>query len=359
MTCADLRDRFSARVDEALTAEERAAFDAHLGTCADCRREWRRFELTVGLVRGVEAARAPAGFVDRVLAAARPHPWYRRLLRELFVPWPVKLPLEAAAVVLVAGLAIVIFQRSPELEMSARAPAPLPASRPSAPTALAPTPSAPTPPARRAVPNAPPVAERRDTVQGFVGPSPRDAPSAADRLDRQQPTAPRMTVKRDLGAGPSPPPAASEPHASSEAPAAEDTLGQGPRGHEPDGVVAPRAAEPRSAPPPSAARARGELRKAPAQEYAQGVVAARMSAPLEARLTVGDRATAEREIVALVSRLGGTSRPRAPESSVLELFVPRESYATLTTELTKLGRLQLDREPPDASTPVHLQLRLE
>jgi len=333
MTCAERRDRFSARVDEALTAGERAAFDAHLATCADCRREWRRFELTVGLVRGVEAARAPAGFVDRVMAAARPHPWYRRLLRELFVPWPVKLPLEAAAVVLVAGLAIVIFQRSPELEMSARAPEDLRPSGISAPTAPTPTPSAPAAPARRTAPSAPPAVERRGAAQGFV-------------------------AKQDLAVRTSPPPAASEPHASSEAPAAEDTL-QGRRGDAPDAVVAPRAIEPQSAAPPSAARARAELRKAPAQEYTQGVVATRMSVPLEARLAVSDRATAEREIVALVSRLGGTSRPRAPESGVLELFVPRESYATLTAELAKLGRLQLEREPADTANPVHLQLRLE
>ena len=133
MTCEEIREWFSARVDDALSADERARLDAHLGTCAECAAEWERFERTVGLLRAAAPVRAPAGFVDRVLAA-RPRPWYRRLARHLLVPWPKKLPLEAAALVLVAGLAIVVFQRSPELQQAAppatRAPEPAPALTP-------------------------------------------------------------------------------------------------------------------------------------------------------------------------------------------------------------------------------------
>lgn len=121
MTCEEIRELFSARVDDALSPGERARLAVHLSACAECTREWERFAGTVGMVRAAAPARAPAGFVDRVLAA-RPRPWYRRLARSLFTPWPVKLPLEAAAVVLVAGLAIMVFQRSPELPASIPAP---------------------------------------------------------------------------------------------------------------------------------------------------------------------------------------------------------------------------------------------
>lgn len=121
MTCEEIRELFSARVDGALSPDERARLAVHLSACAECTREWEHFAGTVGMVRAVAPARAPAGFVDRVLAA-RPRPWYRRLARSLFTPWPVKLPLEAAGVVLVAGLAIMVFQRSPELPASGPAP---------------------------------------------------------------------------------------------------------------------------------------------------------------------------------------------------------------------------------------------
>src|SRR5439155_22565576 len=120
MTCHDARDLFSALVDETLGADERGAFDAHLATCADCRRELQRFKDTVALLRAVEPARAPAGFVDRVLAAARPVPWPRRLLRWLFLPWPLKLPIQAAAVVLVAASVVYVFRASPQLQQAPR-----------------------------------------------------------------------------------------------------------------------------------------------------------------------------------------------------------------------------------------------
>jgi hypothetical protein len=118
MICHDARELFTARADDALSAAEQAELQAHLATCAECQREWARFEQTVALLRGIEPAHAPAGFVDRVVAA-RPRPWYSRLARGLFLPWPVKLPLEAAAIVMVAGLAILIVQRSPELQQAA------------------------------------------------------------------------------------------------------------------------------------------------------------------------------------------------------------------------------------------------
>ena len=74
------------------------------------------------------------------MVAARPRPWYARLARGLLVPWPVKLPLEAAAILMVAGLAIMIVQRSPELQQASRLPEvspPVKAAPPGSPVTLA------------------------------------------------------------------------------------------------------------------------------------------------------------------------------------------------------------------------------
>jgi hypothetical protein len=169
MTCHDARELFSALADGALTAPERAALDARLAGCAECRRELERVRATVTLLRAVEPARAPAGFVDRVLAAARPVPWYRRLARAVLLPWPVKLPLEAAAIVLVGAAVALVLRGTPELDQIASTgdaprvteaprrlepatPAPPHAIAPPAPTA-APAPGAPReePPAKRAL----------------------------------------------------------------------------------------------------------------------------------------------------------------------------------------------------------------
>src|SRR5207244_11191329 len=60
------------------------------------------------------------GFVACWVDAARPVRWPQRLLRGLFVPWPVKLPMEAAAVVLVAVGVALVYRGSPELQQPAR-----------------------------------------------------------------------------------------------------------------------------------------------------------------------------------------------------------------------------------------------
>ena len=74
MTCHDARERLSAYLDDALAPDERRDVAAHLEGCAECRRELARLDATVALLRRVEPARAPVGFVDRVVEAARPRP---------------------------------------------------------------------------------------------------------------------------------------------------------------------------------------------------------------------------------------------------------------------------------------------
>ena len=124
MSCHDARERLSDLLDDALEAEARAQVDAHLAGCADCRRELDRLRATVSLLRAVERPQAPAGFVDRVLEAARPAPWYRRLLDWLAAVRLLRFPVEAAAVVLVASLAVYVFQGTPALRQAARPESP-------------------------------------------------------------------------------------------------------------------------------------------------------------------------------------------------------------------------------------------
>ena len=120
MSCHDAREWLSDLLDDALEAEARAQVDAHLAGCAECRRELDRLRATVSLLHAVERPQAPAGFVDRVLEAARPTPWHRRLLDWLAAVRLLRFPVEAAAVVLVASLAVYVFQGTPALRQAAR-----------------------------------------------------------------------------------------------------------------------------------------------------------------------------------------------------------------------------------------------
>jgi len=301
VTCEEIRELFSTRVDDALTPDERARFDGHLAGCADCGREWQRFEATVGLLRAAEPARAPAGFVDRVLAA-RPRPWYRRLARAVFSPWPVKLPLEAAAVVLVAGLAVVIFQRSPDLQ-------------PFAPVPEAPPPvTAPAPAVRSDEPPA--------TAPGGRSP-------AADDRSRDVAPAPSERLFKDAPAQHRPPP-----------PRAADSGAEEPA----------RAKETPAAPPAgrNAAKAEGLASRREARAF---------PADVEARLAVRDRAAAERDLAALVTRLGGVVTSSSPE--VIEVVVSRAAWEELARELSRLGALHVDLRPAELPATVRLSVRLD
>jgi hypothetical protein len=206
VTCPQIRKLFSARVDDALSAEERARVDAHLAGCVECAREWQRFESVVGLLHAVEPARAPTGFVERVLVA-RPRSWYRRLARGLLVPWPVKLPLEAAALVLVAGLAVMVVRHTPELEQTARAPSAVTAAPPALPSTPVPTDtSQPRPPSIVLAP-----AEENPEAKLSPGGPRRTGPTSNAPEPRAPAASREAATARD--AAPASPPAVAEPPA--------------------------------------------------------------------------------------------------------------------------------------------------
>jgi hypothetical protein len=398
MTCQDARDLFSARADEALSAEERVVLDGHLATCTECAREWQRFAATVSLLRAAEPARAPAGFVDRVLAA-RPRPWYRRLAHQLFVPWPLKLPLEAAAVVMIAGLAVMVFQRSPDLQqaarvpdaaVSARAPAsPAPAGErqhsdrfgePAAPARTtepvapaAPAPPTPPAPATTSVPTAPALPPAGPTAPAPTRTQPEDRadlglarrlPQGSDAAAKSNVEPPAVSDARKDDAARAKTPAESFPgHVPrAAAPPAGNVLGQA-------GVKEEQAA---------AARARQGVRDAqqptaegvvPATPPPSGTAAARVE-PLLARkearavtadavlrLAGADRGAAEREIRAVVARLGGVVTVPGPDA--LDVVVPPGKWEELVRELGRLGTPRVERAPADPSATIRLTLRLQ
>jgi hypothetical protein len=338
MTCHDARELFSALLDEKLTREERADVYGHLATCPECRRELTAIERTIALVRGASPVRAPVGFVDRVVRAARPTPWYTRTARALLLPWPVKLPLGAAAVVLIAGLAVLMFRGSEEQQQAVRyeqAPSPLadrrvteaPAEPPAAPATPADPPAA-TPPAGPTTtqPAAPP-AKAPSTPSPEAASSDRLAATreqdrtaaVASRVDQENKRA--ETEKRDA--------------------APEQT---------PDGARAPAPAA--QSAPPAATEMFAKREEARAKAATAPQVIARLAAP--------DRDTAERALAALAARLGGAVAARRIQAntSVIDLTIPRERYSDFMREAARLGVLRIESEPPDGSDTVRITVHL-
>ena len=353
MTCQDARDLFSARADDALSPAEQALLHAHLETCAECQREWVRFERTVALVQAIEPAHAPAGFVDRVMGA-RPRPWYARLARGLFVPWPVKLPVEAAAIVLVAGLAVVIFQRSPELQQASVPPEP---RTESAPMLVRESPAVATVPPAKAGEK---TSSRIDsTLTEGISPSQEPAPAitpprreqARDAVALPQETALRgLEMPREPPRVAAEPPRAPAPIGAAESRAKSDAERKTLLRKEADPSDALLSAQ--KAPVPEEQSLRG-------QNLAQGY--ARTSAGLRARLAVGERVAAESTVRDLVARAGGQvlSQAKDGDAAVLRLVVPADRWDELRRGLEALGTLRVEGSKAEGAGQLLVTLRLE
>ena len=160
---------YSDLADDELSPDLRVEVEAHLTACPDCRREWEGFQRMLAMLHDMPRLRAPEGFVDRVRAATRPAPRPRRLLRNLFVPVRVKVPLQVAALALVALGAVYLTPPSSDLGLVARSDAPEPAPRVYQP----------------APPASPPIGGERQTSASENAPEPQ-APPAEDSTARSR-----------------------------------------------------------------------------------------------------------------------------------------------------------------------------
>ena len=356
MTCDETRDTLSAYLDEALAPDERRVVDAHLEGCAECRRELEALRGTVALLQRVEPARAPVGFVDRVVAAARPRPWYRRVADAVLLPLSVKLPLEAAAVVMVGLLAVYFFERSPELQRAAREVAP--SQEAAAPAKEkpeemladkarpAPAPSSPIP--SEAASRAATEHDRADARRSQEVPTGPAAPAGPRRPLRRRPL--RRRRPRPL-----------RPSADGPAPAG----GQGARRRR-----RPRRA--RTWPAPSAPRLESRQRVLSPSASGDSARPAPSSSRLAAKRMLPRRTswlawpsrTATRRSAsstALVARLGGsvTQRRREDEATVVEAVIPKPRYAELSDGVARIGAWQLEAQRQDLPAQIHVIFRLQ
>ncbi len=338
MSCHDARESLSAFLDEALAPDERQRVAQHLEGCPECRRELTRLEQTVALLHRVEPVRAPVGFVDAVTAAARPRPWYRRVAAAVFLPFSVKLPAEATAVVMVALLAVYVFERTPALQESARTQPEVredpreKTARPAPPTVLT---------------------DRfaRDSSSGERSPESKARSLEKEQDRREAPAAPRLDAA---------PPVAAPPAATAPAAPAAPAPGATPPASKVEGALEKSQAENRQAPaPPSAEGSRG----APAAPASPRLAAKRAAPSADAvtGIAVRDRDAAERDLAELIARVGGreTGRRREQDATIVEAVVPQPRYAEFTQSLARIGAWRVEAERPDLPAQVHVILRLQ
>jgi hypothetical protein len=191
MTCKEIDNLLPAYEEDLLPPEEKKGVETHLAACERCHRSLADLRRSQALVRGLGEVEPPPFFEERIMSRVRQEAGEKRgFLRKLFYPLHIKIPIQALATVVVAVLALHLYQQGdPEMKRVSPLPVPLTESA-REPAAVEPPGAAPAP--KAAAPARPPAGGIPGaTMQRFAAPPPEGggrrekmADSATVREDR-------------------------------------------------------------------------------------------------------------------------------------------------------------------------------
>lgn len=127
MECRQARELFSEYIDKRLDSKTSAPLNEHLAECAECRVHAARLERMNKLFAAMPTAEPPLGFHTRVLTHVREQAAKPKLWSWLSLPFQIGVPMQATAVVLVAALAVFLYQQESPPEQLPTTPVPMPA----------------------------------------------------------------------------------------------------------------------------------------------------------------------------------------------------------------------------------------
>jgi hypothetical protein len=114
MDCEEIREHLSAYVDDLLDAGGKARVEEHLLSCKACQQELASLKALVSELGSLESVEPPKDFLDQLNERIEARSWVPKILRTLFKPMRVKIPLEFAGAVAVAILVLVFLHTQKE-----------------------------------------------------------------------------------------------------------------------------------------------------------------------------------------------------------------------------------------------------
>lgn len=132
MTCAEVQLLLSEYIETSLDTIRMKAVETHLLSCPGCRAETEGLMDCIRQISELPLLDPPIGFTQRVMThvrdiEARPSGW-----RRVLAPFQVSAPIQATAVVLIAVLAVFIYQKESQIRDNPVSPA-IPSILPSGP----------------------------------------------------------------------------------------------------------------------------------------------------------------------------------------------------------------------------------
>ncbi len=120
MECKDIQKRLSAYIEKAVSSKQKAAIDKHLKQCKGCRQELADLKKTIQYVQQLKDVEPPRWLAQRVMSRVRAEAEEKPgIVKRLFYPIHIKIPLEAIAVIFLAVGTIYIFKTmQPQMQLA-------------------------------------------------------------------------------------------------------------------------------------------------------------------------------------------------------------------------------------------------
>ncbi|MBE9571865.1 MAG: zf-HC2 domain-containing protein, partial [Proteobacteria bacterium] len=119
MECAKIKDLLSEYIDGTLDAQTKALIDEHLLACPKCNEELASLKTLIRELGSVESFKAPDDFLEKLHERLEPRVSFRKIMRILFVPGRIKIPLEFATATVMAVLIFsILYIQQPEKMIS-------------------------------------------------------------------------------------------------------------------------------------------------------------------------------------------------------------------------------------------------
>lgn len=118
MDCSTIQQKLAEYAEGSLLPDEMKEIEKHLATCEKCRSDASELKKTIEALKGLDDIPSPPWLTQKVMQKVRIEARSKkRLLRKLFFPLHIKLPIEAVATLLIAGAAVLIMKSmGPDLQ---------------------------------------------------------------------------------------------------------------------------------------------------------------------------------------------------------------------------------------------------
>ena len=118
MNCEEAKAHFVDYLDKSLDSATTTRVATHLISCAPCGAEASEIADCMHQVAALPAIDPPLGFAQRVMAHVREIETQPTLWNRLFLSWGKKLPLQAAALVMIGVLGVLLYRQDDPLKRS-------------------------------------------------------------------------------------------------------------------------------------------------------------------------------------------------------------------------------------------------